>query len=111
MRTIALPVTKENLRPHFGDCKKFAIYRTKKLSIIDHSEFCVPEPLPCSLPEWLADQNITDVIVNEIEHKAIEIFNRHKINVFVGAELKNSKELVMDYLSGVLKTNGNFCND
>jgi len=110
MKKIAIPVNGNKLSLHFGNNEYFAIYHTKKRSVIHRTVFSVPQSLQGSLADWLAGQKVTDVIVNGIEHRAIEIFNQYKINVFVGAELKNPEELVMDYLNGVLKTNGNFCS-
>jgi len=110
MRKIALPVDEEKLSPHFGNCKCFVIYRIKKQSIIDKSIFPTPQHQPGSIPAWLIDQDVTDIIANGIGHRAIEIFNQHKINVFVGAEIKNPEDLIEDYLNGILKTDGNFCN-
>ena len=110
MRRIALPLAENKLSPHFGNCSHFVIFNTEDHNIIDHAIIQAPVHQPGLLPNWLASQRVTDVIVNGIGHKAIEIFNRHKINVFVGAKLKTPAELVDDYLKGILETNGNLCN-
>jgi len=110
MKKIALPVIDGKLSPHFGHCKNFIIYNIEDQSILE--EIMVPSPphQPGLLPNWLVKYHVTDLIVGGIGHKAIEIFNQHKINVFVGAQVKETKELVKDYLNGILETNGNLCN-
>lgn len=109
MKNIALPETDDKLSPHFGESEYFIIYHIKKLSVIQQSKLSVPQSFQGSLVDWLAGQKVTDVIANGIQHKTIEIFNQYKINAFVGAEIKKPEELIMDYLKGVLKTNGNLC--
>lgn len=110
MKKIALPVIEGKLSPHFGHCQNFIIYNVENQTIINEKILPTPPHQPGLLPNWLVKYNITDLIVNGIGHKAIEIFNQHKINVFVGVPVKNPKVLIQDYLDGVLETNGNLCN-
>lgn len=110
MKKIALPVLEGKLSPHFGHCQNFVIYNIEDQSILNETLIPSPPHQPGLIPIWLAKHNVTDLIVGGIGHKAIEIFNQHKINVFVGAQVKETKELVTDYLNGILETNGNLCN-
>jgi len=110
MKKVALPVTDGKLSPHFGHCENFIIYNVEDQNILNKEMIPSPPHQPGLLPHWLANYHVTDLIVGGIGHKAIEIFNQHKINVFVGATVKDAKELVTDYLNGTLETNGNLCN-
>lgn len=110
MKKIALPITEGKLSEHFGHCQDFAFYYIENQTIAKEEIFLAPPHQPGLLPNWLVEHNVTDLIVGGIGHKAIEIFNQHKINVFVGVQTKEPKELVHEYLNGVLETNGNLCN-
>jgi len=110
MRKIALPVTEGKLSPHFGHCQNFIFYNIKNETIVNETIVTAPPHQPGLLPNWLVGHHVTDLIVGGIGHKAIEIFNQHKINVFVGVQVKAPKVLIQEYLNGVLETNGNLCN-
>ena len=110
MRTIALPVKENKLSPHFGLCSHFKFYCEVKGEIIKEELIPVPHKEPESIPNWLVERGVTDVITAGIGLKPIEILNRNKINVFVGVEIKNPKTLVYEYLNGTLETIGNLCD-
>lgn len=110
MRKIALPLLENKLSPHFGHCQNFIIYDIHNKNIVSQNLLASPPHQPGLLPGWLINQHITDLIVGGIGHKAIEIFSQHKINVFVGAKVKEPIALIHDYLNGTLETNGNLCN-
>lgn len=110
MKRVALPVTNGKLSEHFGHCQNFVFYNIENNSIVKEDTIQAPPHQPGLLPNWLVQHEVTDLIVGGIGHKAIEIFNRNKINVFVGVKVKEPKELVYEYLDGVLETNGNLCN-
>lgn len=110
MKKLAIPVIGKTLSPHFGQCEHFKFFEVKNHKVIHEEIIKAPEHKPGLLPNWLIGKKVTDVITGGIGHKAIEIFNQNKINVFVGVEVKDSNELVNDYLEGTLETNGNFCN-
>jgi len=98
------------LSPHFGHCQNFIIYNIQDQTIVNEDILSSPPHQPGILPNWLVDYNITDLIGSGIGHKAIEILNQNKINVFVGVPIKKPKLLIQEYLDGVLETNGNLCN-
>ncbi len=110
MKKIAFPVIKNALSPHFGNCTEFRIYYIENRTIVKEDLIPVPPHQPGSFPNWLIDRGVSDIITGGIGLQAIEIFNKHKINVFVGVNNKDTKELVQDYLDGVLETDGNLCN-
>ena len=55
-------------------------------------------------------QPLNGVIAGGMGHKAITLFNEHKINAYVGAPLKPAKELVEDFLADRLALTANYCN-
>lgn len=110
MRKIAIPVVQNSLSPHFGICNEFKIYSIENRHIIKEDLIDAPPHQPGLFPKLLIDWGVSDVITGGIGLKAIEIFNKHKINVFVGVKSKDTRDLVQDYLDGVLETNGNLCN-
>jgi predicted Fe-Mo cluster-binding NifX family protein len=110
MKNIALPVEGNLLCEHFGHAQKFKLYNLHNQKILNEELIIAPVHQPGLLPRWLAQKNVTDVIVAGIGHKAIEVLNQNKINVFVGVQVKEPLELVYDYLNGTLETNGNLCD-
>jgi predicted Fe-Mo cluster-binding NifX family protein len=110
MKKIALPISNGKLSEHFGHCQNFAFFNIENQSIVQKELKPAPPHQPGLLPIWLVKHNVTDLIVGGIGHKAIQIFNQHKINVFVGVQSKEPAVLVREYLDGVLETNGNLCN-
>ncbi|MCK4662987.1 MAG: NifB/NifX family molybdenum-iron cluster-binding protein [Bacteroidales bacterium] len=110
MKKIALPVENDKLCPHFGHCQSFAVFEVEKGQILNVSKLITPPHEPGKLPQWLSENNVTDVITGGIGQKAISIFNQNGINVFVGAEIKNPNNLVKDFISGNLKSNPNYCD-
>ena len=110
MKKIALPVTGNMLEPHFGHCRNFKIYHVDDQKVIKEEILEAPKHETGVLPNFLAIENITDLIVGGIGHKAIQYLNQYKINVFVGASIKDTGELVNDYLEGMLGVNANLCD-
>ncbi len=110
IRKIAIPSENGVLCPHFGHCQQFAIIETDDKTIINE-HFVIPPPHePGLLPVWLAEKGVTDVIAGGMGHKAIAIFNNNKINVFIGAPIRKTKELVRDFLNNQLLLTANYCN-
>ena len=110
MRIIALPVKENKLSPHFGLCSHFKFYYEENGIIIKEELIPSPTQLPELIPNWLVERGVTDIIAYGIGLKPIEIFNQHKINVFVGVKVAAPEVLVQEYLGGTLETNGNLCD-
>lgn len=111
MQKIAMPVLDHKLSPHFAHSLLFEIFHVENKTIIDESLVHVPSQLSEPLPVWLINKGITDVITRGIGHKEINLFNQHKINVFVGVKIGDPTALVQEYLDGMLETNGNLCDN
>jgi len=110
MKRIAIPTANGLLSPHFGGSEYFSIFNVENNAIISEEILPTPEHLTGSYPNFLAEQNITDIVVGGVGGKAIEIFNKFNINVFTGAEVKLPKQIVKDFIAGNLVLTGNSCN-
>jgi len=53
---------------------------------------------------------VTEVIAGGMGQKAVNLFNAQNIRVHVGAQPKNPKELVSDWLQQSLVTGTNACD-
>lgn len=109
-RYIAIPLVKEVLSSHFGRCEQFSIVHIENNVIIDMKLYTPPEHGPGAYPQWLAELNVTDVIAGGVGYKAIDLFNKNRINVFSGAPIKSSKKLVEDFIEGRLQLKANYCD-
>ncbi len=110
MRRIALPVANGLLSAHFGHPEHFYIYEIKDDKIDKEEMHTPPVHTPGAFPKWLAEMQVTDIIAGGMGQRAVDLFNANGINVFLGAEVKNPKDLVNELLSGTLVSNENLCN-
>jgi len=109
-KRIAIPLENGILCSHFGHCQQFAILDTDS-NLITNESFITPPPHePGLLPGWLAEKGVTDVIAGGMGQRAIELFNRQNINVFVGAQLKSPADLTNDLLNQSLVAGANYCD-
>lgn len=109
-KIIAIPMAGGQLCAHFGHCEQFAIIETDNGSIIRESFVTPPAHQPGLYPAWIAGFGVTDVIAGGMGQRAIDLFNQQKINVFVGAPMRRSQELVTDFLNGQLNVGANYCD-
>jgi len=114
MKIIALPVKDGKLGQHFGHCDVFHFYTliecSDGLKVQDVEEKVPPAHEPGIIPQWVAQEGATDIIVGGIGQKAIDIFNQKGVNVLVGAATINVDKLISDYIDGVLEVNVNLCD-
>lgn len=108
---IAVP-TAENgiLDGHFGHCRYFNVYSVENDQIIDEQRLAPPPHEPGVLPKFLAEQGVTDVIAGGMGQRAIQIFNQHGVNVFVGAPQLPARELAVGLLTQSLSFAANYCD-
>jgi predicted Fe-Mo cluster-binding NifX family protein len=109
-KIIAIPLENGQLCSHFGHCEQFAILETESGNIVSEKLITPPPHEPGLLPAWIAQKGVTDVIAGGMGQRAIVLFNEQKINVFVGAPVKNPKELVTDFLTNKLDVGANYCD-
>ncbi len=101
---------KGKLCAHFGHCEYFTFATVENNEIIEITELTPPVHEPGVYPRWVASHGVTDVIAGGMGQKAIELFIQNNINAFVGAPLKEAKEIIEDFLSDRLNLNANYCN-
>lgn len=105
---IAIADDKGNVSEHFGYCEGFRMYEIEegKPSETDYVEN--PGHRPGFLPEFLKEQGINVIISGGMGGSAQKLFNENDIVAIVGAEGKSEK-VIEDYLSGKIKSTGEFC--
>lgn len=109
-KRIAIPLENGILCSHFGHCQQFAIIDAENKNISGETLVTPPPHEPGLLPAWLAEKGVTDVIAGGMGQRAIDLFNRQNINVFVGAPLKSHTELANDLLNNSLAAGANYCD-
>ena len=109
-KCIAVPLENGILCSHFGHCQQFAIIETDNNVVTSEIQVTPPPHEPGILPGWLAEKGVTDVIAGGMGQRAIGLFNQQKINVFVGAPLKNPAELANDLINNTLDAGANYCD-
>ncbi|WP_372754018.1 NifB/NifX family molybdenum-iron cluster-binding protein [Labilibaculum sp.] len=109
-KKIAVPVKNGILDGHFGHCSHFALIDVDDKAIITEELVAAPPHEPGLLPPFLANLGVTDVIAGGMGNQAIQIFNKHNVNVFVGAPQKEAKELVAGFLNESIEFTANYCN-
>jgi len=110
MKTIAIPVSDNNLSAHFGLAKNFHICRIKDGKIVDKQLLTPPPHQPGVYPQWLKDLNVTEVLAEGIGQKALDKFKMFDIVVFSGVEQRPPEEILQMYLNGKLEKHENFCD-
>lgn len=109
-KRIAIPLENGILCSHFGHCQQFAIIDTDNSTITSESLVTPPPHEPGLLPAWLAVKGVTDVIAGGMGQRAISLFNQQNINVFVGAQVKDPRDLANDLLNDSLLGGANCCD-
>ncbi len=109
-KKIAIPVDKGTISAHFGHCEQFAILEVRDGKIISKEFIEPPEHRPGLYPEWIAGFGVSDVIASGMGQQATALFNKHHINVFLGAPLKEPEIITEDFLRGDLSLSANPCN-
>jgi len=109
-KIFAIPVTNGVLDAHFGHCSHFAFVEVEDDKIISEKLENAPPHQPGLLPPWIAEKGATDVIAGGMGQRAIDIFNQHKVNVFVGASALTTKEIVEGFIDGTLSFRANYCD-
>ncbi len=109
-KKIAVPVKEGVLDGHFGHCSHFALVDVADNAIIAEELVAAPPHEPGLLPPFLANLGVTDVIAGGMGNRAIQIFNQHNVNVFVGAPVLDAKELVKGFLNESLSFTANYCD-
>lgn len=110
MRKIAIPMKDNMLCNHFGHSENFAVFETSDGIITKEERLTPPPHEPGTIPRWLHEVGVTDVIAGGIGQRAIQILLSNHINVYVGVAQKPAELLVNELLSDSLQAGVNLCD-
>ena len=110
MQKIAIPVQNNQLSQHFGHAPFFYVYDVKNKEVLKQSMNKSPEHTVGSIPNFLKELNITDLIVGGIGGKAIEMLNSANVNVFTGATVDTPDNIINAFIEDKLELNENSCD-
>ncbi len=108
----AIPTAEGKLCLHFGHCEVFTFIEVDEetKTILKKEEIKPPLHEPGILPPWVAKNGASFIIAGGMGMRAQQLFIEQGIKVIVGAAEGNPEKLVLDYLSGDLKTGANACD-
>lgn len=99
---IAIPIENGMLCPHFGHAPKFAIVDVEG-NKVSGSQLMEPPPHePGSLPKWLKELGVTQVICGGIGARAVQLLQEAGIEVTAGVPVMDPAKAVEDLLAGRL---------
>jgi len=107
---IAIPLVNGKLCTHFGHCEKFAIVTVEDSKIVKQETLTPPPHAPGVIPNWIADQGCTDILVGGMGEAAQDILQKRDVKVLCGAPSDTPENLVALYLRGELVESGNACD-
>ncbi len=107
---IAIPLVGGKLCTHFGHCEQFAIMTVTDGKTTRCETLTPPPHAPGVIPNWVADQGCTDILVGGMGEAAQAIFQQRGIKVLCGAPSDTPENLVALYLRGELTDAGNACD-
>jgi predicted Fe-Mo cluster-binding NifX family protein len=105
MKRVAIPVNDGKLSEYFGRCSYYKIFEIEgnsiqekdyKLPVVDNMD---------ELPAWAFKNGITDIIAYKIDRQIIMLFNKYKINLFVGIDMDTPEQLINDFLKERITSN------
>ena len=110
MEKIAVPVAGGMLSSHFGHCEEF-LFATVENGAVTKTENLIPPPHePGVIPNWLAQQGATVVLVGGMGERAQEILQSRGVAVVCGVQSDKPLKIVDLYLKRNLKVGDNACN-
>jgi len=110
MKKIAIPTAEGKLCMHFGHCEIFTIFEVDGDRITGSSQIVPPAHEPGVIPKWLNQQGTTHIIAGGMGSRAQDFFTQFGIEVVVGAQPGDPREIVESYLAGTLQAGENVCD-
>jgi len=110
MKKVAVPVAEGILSSHFGHCEHFLFATVEEGKITGMEKLIPPPHEPGVIPNWLAEQGATVVLVGGMGERAQQILESRGVAVICGIQPGNPVEIVNQYLSQNLTVGGNACN-
>ncbi|MEN8224713.1 MAG: NifB/NifX family molybdenum-iron cluster-binding protein [Bacteroidota bacterium] len=109
-KLFAVPTIGGKLCAHFGHSEKFAIVDTVDQGVMGIEYVAPPVHQPGTYPRFLAAKGVSTIIAGGMGVKAQDIFNHHKIEVYLGVNSDDPKVLVEQYFSNQLESGDNTCD-
>jgi Mrp family chromosome partitioning ATPase/predicted Fe-Mo cluster-binding NifX family protein len=107
----AVPTNEGKLCAHFGHCEAFALIDTDAAGKVINEIYITPPPHePGLLPPWLSQQGVNCIIAGGMGSRAKDLFAAQGVSVITGAQGENPRDIVEQYLTGVLQTGANTCD-
>ncbi len=109
---IAVPLAEGRLSAHFGHCQQFALFDAdpETKTVLKKTILDAPPHEPGLLPNWLQERGADVILAGGMGSRARGLFEEKGIRVVVGAPSDFAAKVVLDYLSGALKTGDNVCD-
>jgi predicted Fe-Mo cluster-binding NifX family protein len=111
MKRVAIPLVEHRLSEYFGQCSYYEIFeidhKTIKSSKVGKPAYKSSD----SMPDWINEKGITDVIIHKIDKKVFSMLADTKINLFVGIPIDTPDSIIQGYLSGNLKSDTKIINE
>lgn len=109
-KLFAVPTIDGKLCAHFGHSEKFAIVETMDQKVLGVEFITPPVHQPGTYPRFLAAKGVSTIIAGGMGTKARDIFNHHKIEVYLGVNSDDPATLVEQYLGDQLVSGDNTCD-
>ncbi|HOE16770.1 MAG TPA: iron-sulfur cluster carrier protein MrpORP [Syntrophorhabdaceae bacterium] len=107
----AIPTYQGKLCAHFGHCEAFALIDTDSEGKVMNENYVTPPPHePGVLPAWLSQQGVNCIIAGGMGSRAQQLFAQQGVSVVTGAQGEYPREIVEQYLKGILQTGANTCD-
>lgn len=110
MEKIAIPVVNKALSSHFGHCEYFLFASVSEGKIVTTEKLTPPPHEPGIIPNWLADQGATTVLVGGMGERAQQILAERGVAVVCGVTSDDPLGIVKQYLKKSLTAGENACS-
>ncbi len=105
MKRVAIPINNGKLSEYFGRCSYYKVFEIEGDSIHEKDyELPIVNSID-ELPAWAFKNGITDIITYKIDRQIIMLFNKYKINLFVGIDINTPEQLISEYLKERITSN------
>lgn len=110
---IAVPVAAGCLCQHFGHCEEFQFFDVDEATgtVIEQTSLKPPAHEPGIIPPWVGGQGAQLVICGGMGARARMLFESAGVRVVIGAQGRDPRRLVQDWMAGALITGENACDE
>jgi predicted Fe-Mo cluster-binding NifX family protein len=108
---IAVPTEKGLFSPHFGAADGFSIFQVddRDRLVVAETSATPPPHEKGAFPRFLREQEAHVILAGGMGPRAVQLFQRFGIEVVLGVEEGEPKQLVRAYLDGTLRPSGERC--